>query len=534
MTTTSSDTARDAVHAAARRVFARTSVGRATLAEIATEAQIPLDDLRAQYATEDDLLRDIIAAWAAQEAVAAPPLAPERPFAGLLTDTPPPRPAAVTGNRRMEAQLPTLSTPPKTRRGGRIPLSEIVASALGSLGANKMRSALTMLGIIIGVTAVVGLLAIGNGVSGSIQKQLESNGSNLVTIQGSSATTNGVATGQRYASITLEDAQEFAQSANIRSAGAVAFSPEVQRSGQITAGSANAFATFIGVWPEYTTVRNSTVGKGDFITDNDVSGNSSVVVLGPSLAETLFGTDDPIGQSVQITGKAFRVVGVMTSKSGGFNSPDSQAYVPITTALAQLGGEKAGISTIKRGRLVDSINIKAQNQAAVSPVVNQVTDTLNVRHGITGGQQVDYEVTTQEQLLQTVQSTLLLIRIFLVVVAGISLLVGGIGIMNIMLVSVTERTREIGIRKAIGAQEGTILTQFVVESTLISLIGAVIGVILGVLIAKLVSAVWQESTVSFASVAVAVGVAVVTGIFFGVYPARRAAHLKPIDALRFE
>ncbi len=550
---------RDAIHAAARRVFSRAGVHAVTLADVATEAKFPLDTVRRYYADEDALLRGIIEQWMAQTAApggsSAPPArvvvpTDPRPAHPLDRDedngNPPALPAeadakqrrggvTVGDNRTVAAdmgQLALLSIPPHIRRGGSIPLFEIVMSALRSLGANKMRSVLTMLGIIIGVGAVVGLLAIGNGVQSLITRQITSNGANLVTLQGSSASANGVQTGQRYQSITLEDAQALNAPGAVPDA--LAISPEVTRMAQVTAGSANANVTVNGVWPAYLTVRNATVQTGEFVNDAQVAGSENVIALGPSLTRTLFGTENPIGQSVRVGGAGFRVVGVMTSKSGGFNSPDAQAYVPITAALASLPGSDQPANTIRRGRSIGSVAIAATTEDTVQNVVDQATDVLNQRHGVGLGQRADFEATTQTQLLQTVQSTVLIIRSFLAVVAGISLLVGGIGIMNIMLVSVTERTREIGIRKAIGAREGTILTQFVVEAVLLSLIGAVIGVAFGLFVSFVASSVWQPSPVEPISVAIAVGVAVATGLFFGAYPAQRAAKLKPIEALRFE
>lgn len=560
------DATRSTLHAAARRVFARQGVHAATMAEIAAEAHLSLDALHRYYATEDDLLRDIISEWVAQtppetgqtptsSSSATPPLPEDHAthisgaggerhesitpsIASISVPVPvptlPKQGQTVEENRTSGAdmsQFSVLSSPPHTRGGG-APFTEIFSSAVRSLMANSTRSALTMLGIIIGVAAVISLLAIGNGVQGQITGQITSNGANLVTIQGSSASANGVQTGSRYQSITLEDAQ--ALDANRALTDAVAISPELTRTGQATGGTGNAYVTVNGVWPTYLQVHNSSVQTGDFFTDADVSGDSNVIVLGPTLARQLFGADDPLGKNVSINGKSFRVLGVMTSKSAGFMSPDSQAFVPITTALSTLPGSDQPLNTIKKGRVIGSISITASSQDSVNNVVDEATDIMNQRHGAGTGPKADFEITTQSQLLQTVETVVLLIRIFLVAVAGISLLVGGIGIMNIMLVSVTERTREIGIRKAIGAKESTILAQFVTEAVLISLAGALIGVVFGLLISLIATALWRPCPVNTTSIAVAVLFAMATGLFFGVYPAQRAASLKPIDALRYE
>ena len=543
------DTTRTAIHRAARRVFARVGVADATLAGIAAEAGIGLDELRHYYVTEDELLRGIVTEWVAETATpAAPDAAPAPASNGAASGkTPLHKATDATHPNGVIAPLPTaapaappvpsrdiavLSRPPKTRRGGRVPVAEIFASALYSLSANKLRSALTMLGIIIGVGSVVGLLAIGNGVTGSITNQLTKNGTNMIFVQGASATTNGVNNGSRFQSITLEDAEAMAAPGAVPDAAAI--SPEVQRTGQLTAGSKNTFGTVVGVWPTFSLVHDSYAATGDFLSDSDVKTNAPVVVLGATLAKDLFGAEDPLGKSVRIFGKGFRVIGVMEAKGGSFGSPDGQAYVPISTALSQLIGDPGAATVVRRGRTVNVIYVKATSSASVDPAVEEIREILNARHQTPVDGKPDFELLTQAELLKTVNSTLAVITIFLAAIAGISLLVGGIGIMNIMLVSVTERTREIGIRKAIGATERNILIQFVIESVLLGLIGAIIGVLFGAGLAWLVSVLWQPSPISPSSIVVAVIFAMLTGLFFGVFPARRAARLKPIDALRYE
>ncbi len=430
--------------------------------------------------------------------------------------------------------LTILAAPPKTRGRGGVPLSESFGSAVQSLGANKTRSILTMLGIIIGVMSVITLLAVGNGVTANVTGQLLSNGTNLIYIQGASASQNGVQNGNRIKSLTLEDAAALAQPGAAPDIASV--SPEVQTSGTITVGNANAFAATVGVQPAYLDVHDAEIGTGDFITTQDVSTNANVAVLGPNVADKLFAsTDDPIGKNIQVQGKTFRVIGVLKAKGGtSFGSADDNVYVPVSTAFALLIGDNGATGAARSGKIVNVIIVKGASKDTLDAAAVQIADVLNFQHRTRDIANPDFQVTTQKDLLKSVQATLGVINVFLAMVAGISLLVGGIGIMNIMLVSVTERTREIGIRKAIGAKERDILTQFIVEAILISLIGAMIGIVLGFSIAALVSKLWQPSVPTMSSVVASVVFAIATGLFFGVYPARRAARLKPIDALRYE
>ncbi len=481
----------------------------------------------------------------ATKPVVIAPASPAPNRAPIPAPTPVPMPAHAQGKRvednaHLLADLSgfaLLASAPKVRKGGGAPLLESFASAFGSLAANKMRSMLTMLGIIIGVGSVVSLLAIGNGVTANVTGQLNSQGTNLIAVQGASATTNGAANGpqngSRVRSITVEDARALAAPGAVPNA--LAVSPEAQAGGQITVGNANVFATYIGVWPEYAFVHDAGVASGDFISDSDLTTASPVVVLGSNVATNLFGTDDPLGKTVRITGKGFRVIGVMQAKGGSFTSPDDQVFVPLPTALNTLIGDVGGASAgASGGRTIPAILLKGTSPETVDLAVAEITEILNQRHRTPEGSKPDYQVTTQADIIKSVQTTLGVINIFLAVVAGISLLVGGIGIMNIMLVSVTERTREIGIRKAVGAKESDILTQFVMEAVLISLFGAAIGVAFGLAVSAIVSRVWQPSAPSVSAIVVSVTVAMLTGLFFGVYPARRAARLKPIDALRYE
>lgn len=437
---------------------------------------------------------------------------------------------------------PVVAQRPSPARSRRLPiprgvggmgLSEGLRVAVASLLATKLRSTLTMLGIIIGVAAVIALLAIGQGMSSSVRDQIQRTGTNLVTVMPGSQSAGGV--GQGFGSIqtlTFEDAQAIVGNGGVTTAAAV--SPELNGRYQIVAGSINTNAQVVGVVPAYQAVHKVDIGGGDFIGDGQVASNAGVVVLGANLAITLFSDSDPVGQRLTINRITFQVIGVMVSKGGsGFGSIDDQAFVPITTAFQQLAGSRPQ-AAVTTGRVVSQISIEAVDEGSIPTLVNQVTDLLRERHRLTGGAPDDFRFFNQADLLASATQITNLITIFLGAVAGISLLVGGIGIMNIMLVSVTERTREIGIRKAIGARERDILAQFLIEAILLSLVGGALGVLLGVGVALAVNMAGQRSEVVPASLILAAGVAMATGIFFGIYPARRAARLNPIDALRYE
>ncbi|MGI8690285.1 MAG: ABC transporter permease [Thermomicrobiales bacterium] len=429
------------------------------------------------------------------------------------------------------ARITRLGTPPTMGKGGGVPLSESFTSSLHSLSANVTRTILTMLGIIIGVASVIALLAYGNGVVAKALTALERNGTNLITIQGANQASAGVATGNQSQTLTLADATALADPTQCPDCGAV--SPEVRGGGQITGSGKNTFGPTIGVWPQFMDVHSYNPTIGSFIADTDVTGNQPVADLGANIATALFGDTDPTGQTIRIRGQSFKVIGVMEAKGGnGFGSLDNQIYVPITTAMAKLTGGRGG-APVGAGKVVDTIYVKATSPNTVSKAINEVNTVLGAQHRTKTGQP-DWQVVNQADQLQAAQDTQKTYQIFLFVIASISLLVGGIGIMNIMLVSVTERTREIGIRKAIGAKKRDILTQFITESVVMSLIGALTGVVIGVLASYLVGRFYQQTVVSIQSIFIAVGFAVATGLFFGVYPAQRAASLKPIDALRYE
>ena len=402
--------------------------------------------------------------------------------------------------------------------------------ALRSLAANKMRSGLTMLGIIIGVMSVVAMLSIGQGAQAAITNQITSIGTNLLYIRPGSTDQGGVRTAQgSAATLTLEDAEALEGLPNI-----VGIVPQVETFGQVAYLGNNSNARVLGVTPAYVDTLNASVAQGEFVSDSNVTARSAVVVLGAQVATDLFDTGDPVGQSVRINGQTFRVIGVMTAKGGtGFMNQDTQVYVPITTAMSRLnrGGQFRG------GNSVSVINVKITDSSLQDIVVQDIGDVLRQRHRVQF--QDDFQIQSQQDILNTANQVTGILTLFLGGVAAISLVVGGIGIMNIMLVSVTERTREIGLRKAVGARKRDIMAQFLVEATFLSIAGGIIGILFGALIANFISGIPMggstiNAVVGVDSVLLAVIFSAGVGLFFGIYPANRAASLHPIDALRYE
>lgn len=411
-------------------------------------------------------------------------------------------------------------------------LYRLLIEALESLNANKMRSILTVLGIVIGVAAVIAMLSIGRGAQSSITDQIESMGTNLVYVSPGSTSTSGVnsATGSA-ATLTLDDAEALAELPNVAAVASVTNS-----FAQVTYQGQNTNTRVMGVTPGYETVSSLTLEDGVFISDDEQSARSLVVVLGNTVAQNLFGsTGGVVGEKVRLNGQSFKVIGVLASKgSTGFMNQDDQIFVPLSTALYRL----VGGSRFRGSSVISQITVKASDADAVDQVVNDVTLLMRERHETVEGAD-DFTVTSQEATLDAATQVADTLTIFLGGIAGISLMVGGIGIMNIMLTTVTERTHEIGLRKAIGAKRRDILLQFLVESVVLSLVGGLIGAALGWGIAQLMGQVqFSGSTITpvvgLDSVLLATLFSLAVGLFFGIYPATRAARLQPVEALRYE
>ena len=396
---------------------------------------------------------------------------------------------------------------------------EILRSALRSLGANRLRTALTMLGMIIGVAAVVAMISIGEGARVSIERSIQSLGTNLLTVRPGAAQRGGVRSGN-VETLVIEDADALRLLP-----GVVRVAPEVYRSAQVRYLAANANAGVVGSAPEYLQVRALAMAQGSFLTDADVKGRRRVAVLGAKTARDLFGGLDPVGERIQIRGQTFAVIGVFVEKGEGWQNYDEQIVIPVTTHQRVLFGI-AHLSTI---------SVQAVDGYDIPTLQADIERTLRGRHRIRPGEADDFNVRTQKELLQSMGEMTGTLTRLLGGVAAVSLLVGGIGIMNIMLVSVRERTREIGIRKAVGARRSDILLQFLIEAVIVSVAGGLVGIALGYGISSVVGKFGEwEMIVPLYAVVLAVGTSAAIGIGFGVWPAREAARLDPVEALRYE
>jgi putative ABC transport system permease protein len=396
--------------------------------------------------------------------------------------------------------------------------------ALRALRRNKMRSMLTALGIIIGVASVVAMVAVGNGAQARITSQVSALGQNLLTVFAGSKKSGGVNSGLGSASaITLADAEAIQREVP----DVAAVSPEVSVTAQAIANGRNWSTTVVGESPDYLIIRDWKLAAGSMFNGSDIRSAAKIAVIGSKTANELFGPLNPVGQSVRIGNIPFTIIGLLESKGAGMGgaNQDDRILIPYTTAMKRITGD----------RYLRSVNVEIRSADRMDIAQQQITSLLRQRHRLTSDQSDDFNIFNQKEIADTVNSISKIITLLLGSIAGISLVVGGIGIMNIMLVSVTERTREIGIRIAVGAEPGDIRLQFLIEAVTLSLLGGLIGVLCGVGASHLVGMFADfKAVVSSGSIVLAFGVSSVIGIFFGFYPAHKAAALDPIVALRYE
>jgi ABC-type antimicrobial peptide transport system permease subunit len=403
-------------------------------------------------------------------------------------------------------------------------LTDLTKETILAVTANKTRTGLTMLGIVIGIGSVIAMVAVGQGAQKSIEESIQSIGSNLLMIQPGSIRSAGVSAGRGNAkTLTIADAEAIgSQIAKVK-----AVSPELSSRYQVTAKGQNTNTQIIGVTAGYASVRSLEIDLGSFIRSKDSLSASKVAVLAPTTRDDLFGTStNPVGQTISINKINFTVIGVTKAKGGsGFNNQDDSVFVPLKTAQLYLSGNE----------YLSTISIQADSQDVLTEVQNQVSQLLLVRHKITDSTKADFQIMNQADIVETASSVTGTFTALLAAIAGISLLVGGIGIMNMMLTTVTERTREIGLRKSIGAKRRDISQQFLAEAVLLTFLGGAIGIVFGWLASLAIAKFANTATsISGSSVLLAFAVSAAIGIIFGYYPAQRAAKLNPIDALRYE
>ena len=405
---------------------------------------------------------------------------------------------------------------------------EPFSAAWVGVTSHKLRSSLTILGIVIGIAAVISLMSIGKGAEADILSRIETLGSDLITIRSGAVTVGGVRSAAGSATrLTVKDAEAIAEQVPYISSVAPLYSSNLQ----LIVGSQNMNTQVTGTTPQYVEAYNLSTSSGSFFSDYDYQRGAKVAVLGSNVAQTLFEDADPVGQNLRMGSIIVRVIGVLASKGATWGSPDDAVFIPLT-AMQQTVAQPR---TAKGERVVSSIALTVSDEEKADYVVGELTSLLRSRHQLGPGVENDFTISSMEEIASTLSETMATMTIFLGAIAAISLLVGGIGVMNIMLVSVLERTREIGILKALGAQERDIWTQFLIEAAFLTLAGGIIGVIMGWIVSFIVSSMALMTTVVTADIVIlAVCVSAGIGLFFGFYPAWSASRLNPIEALRHE
>jgi len=400
----------------------------------------------------------------------------------------------------------------------------LIKVALKSIMKNRMRSFLTMLGIIIGVASVIALISVGRGTQADISGKIQSMGTNLLMVMPGASGFGGVSRGAgSWHTLTLADAEKIEKEATL----VTQVSPVVRESAQVIAGRNNWFTSVQGVAQNYAIIRNWPIDRGVFFTDRDVKALAKVAVLGATVADTLFPGQDPIGARIRVGNVPFTVIGVLGKKGQNMMGSDQDDVIlaPSTTVLFRLGD----------GKWINSITVSAASEQQTDAARSEIESILRRAHRLSGSEDNDFSIRTQTELNEMATSVTKMMTMLLSAVAGVSLLVGGIGIMNIMLVSVTERTREIGIRLAIGAREADVLVQFLIEAAIISLMGGLLGILLGLVTAGVIGrAISASIVIDPVTIAVSFFFSGIIGVFFGFYPAKKAAALNPIEALHYE
>lgn len=399
---------------------------------------------------------------------------------------------------------------------------ESLANALSALLANKLRSLLTMLGVIIGVGAIITTTSIGEGAKADITERIQTLGANILAVRPGQSRFRGRGSADARKSLTVKDMEALEE----RGTTFGYVTPEVSSRAQVKYLNKNSSTTIVGTSPAYLVTANFTVEKGRFFTESEIRYRQRVCVLGKTVVDNLFGEAEPVGQTVKIKNVGFHVVGVMKEKgASGWRNPDDQVFIPYSTAMKRVFGED----------YLSSISIQANDDKLIQAAETEVTELLRKQHKIPINKELDFHIRNQAEFMETLEESSQTFTNMILGIAIVSLVVGGIGIMNIMLVSVTERTKEIGLRKAVGAQRADILVQFLVESTTLALVGGLVGIGVGIIGAEMVPSIWGWRTVvSLMYAAAAFVVSALVGVFFGAYPAWKAAKLHPIDALRHE